>query len=113
MRVDGPGRTPDRVDPVLRARAAALIRHQLTRPLVRIRPRWLAPPALGRLREVRVPTLVAGTPPQLVAYYRALAGVGMRYFIVHCSREAETLRLLGEAVVPHVAAALPQAERSS
>ena len=72
----------------------------------------------GFPRRLRVPiglpslgpasaTLVADTPPQLVAYYRALVEAGMRYFIVHCSREAETLRLLGEAVVPHVTAVPP------
>jgi len=58
MWVDGPDGPPDRVDPVLRARTAELVRHQLTRPLVRVRPRWLEPPAISRLGEVRVPTLV-------------------------------------------------------
>jgi alkanesulfonate monooxygenase SsuD/methylene tetrahydromethanopterin reductase-like flavin-dependent oxidoreductase (luciferase family) len=46
--------------------------------------------------------IVAGTPPQLVAYYRALAGAGMRYFIVSVGSDPEALRLLGEAVMPHV-----------
>ena len=31
----------------------------------------------------------------------------MRYFIVHCSRETETLHLLGEEVIPHVTAGAP------
>jgi alkanesulfonate monooxygenase SsuD/methylene tetrahydromethanopterin reductase-like flavin-dependent oxidoreductase (luciferase family) len=57
--------------------------------------------------ETATGTLLAGTPPQLVAHYRALAAAGMRYFIVHCSREEETLRLLGEAVLPHVTAPPP------
>jgi alkanesulfonate monooxygenase SsuD/methylene tetrahydromethanopterin reductase-like flavin-dependent oxidoreductase (luciferase family) len=43
---------------------------------------------------------VAGTPPQLVAYYQALVAAGMRYFIV--SGDGETLRLLAEEVIPHL-----------
>ena len=46
---------------------------------------------------------VAGTPPQLVAYYRALVDAGMRYFIVGPDGDPETLRLLAEEVVPHLA----------
>ena len=44
--------------------------------------------------------VVAGTPAQLVAYYRALVAAGMRYFVVQCGQDAEALRLLGEEVAP-------------
>jgi alkanesulfonate monooxygenase SsuD/methylene tetrahydromethanopterin reductase-like flavin-dependent oxidoreductase (luciferase family) len=47
---------------------------------------------------------VAGTPPQFVAYYRALIDAGMRYFVVGPDGDPETARLLAEAVVPHLAA---------
>ena len=46
---------------------------------------------------------VAGTPPQLVAYYRRLVGAGMRYFIVSCLSDMETLRILAQEVMPQVA----------
>jgi alkanesulfonate monooxygenase SsuD/methylene tetrahydromethanopterin reductase-like flavin-dependent oxidoreductase (luciferase family) len=46
--------------------------------------------------------LVAGTPPQLVAYYRALVAAGMRYFIVQCGQDPAALRLLAEEVLPHL-----------
>ena len=42
-----------------------------------------------------------GTPEDAVAYYRALVGVGVRYFITSVA-DAETLRLLAEEVVPEV-----------
>lgn len=56
MWVDGPGRAPEQVDPAVRARVRALLRHWVTLP--RYEPRPLKPPALGRLAEIRVPTLV-------------------------------------------------------
>jgi len=68
-------------------------------------------PGLPRRLTVyyRIPSLehvanitVAGTPAQLVAYYQALAGAGMRYFIVNVGSDPEALRLLGEAVMPHL-----------
>jgi alkanesulfonate monooxygenase SsuD/methylene tetrahydromethanopterin reductase-like flavin-dependent oxidoreductase (luciferase family) len=46
---------------------------------------------------------VAGTPPQFVAYYRALIAAGLRYFVVCPSGDPETVRLVAEAVVPHLA----------
>jgi alkanesulfonate monooxygenase SsuD/methylene tetrahydromethanopterin reductase-like flavin-dependent oxidoreductase (luciferase family) len=47
--------------------------------------------------------IVAGTPPQLIAYYRALVEAGMRYFIAGCGSDAETIRLLAQEVMPKVA----------
>ena len=46
---------------------------------------------------------VAGTPPQFVAYYRALIDAGMRYFVVGPADDPAALRLLAEEVVPHLA----------
>jgi len=45
---------------------------------------------------------VAGTPRQLVAYYRALIAAGVRYFVVVPYGDSETVRLLAEAVAPHL-----------
>jgi alkanesulfonate monooxygenase SsuD/methylene tetrahydromethanopterin reductase-like flavin-dependent oxidoreductase (luciferase family) len=47
--------------------------------------------------------VTAGTPAQLASYYRALVGAGMRYFIVATGHDEQTMRLLAEEVVPHVA----------
>jgi pimeloyl-ACP methyl ester carboxylesterase len=58
MWVDGPRRDPAAVAPGVRARATTLVHDALARPPVRVRPGWLTPPAIGRLREVRTPTLV-------------------------------------------------------
>jgi hypothetical protein len=46
--------------------------------------------------------IVAGTPPQLIAYYRRLVAAGMRYFIVSCGSDMETLRILAQDVMPQV-----------
>ena len=46
---------------------------------------------------------VAGTPPQLVAYYQALIAAGMRYFVVSPSGDPEALRLMAEEVMPRLA----------
>ena len=43
--------------------------------------------------------MVAGTPAEAVVYYRALVEAGMQYFLVGI-RDEETLRLLGERVLP-------------
>jgi alkanesulfonate monooxygenase SsuD/methylene tetrahydromethanopterin reductase-like flavin-dependent oxidoreductase (luciferase family) len=48
---------------------------------------------------------VAGTPPQLVAYYRALIAAGLRYFVVSPSGDPETVRLMADAVVPQLVSA--------
>jgi len=58
MWVDGPDRPPAAVAPAVRTRAAELLQDVLARPAVPGRPRWLEPPAIGRLGEVRAPTLV-------------------------------------------------------
>ena len=56
--VDGPGRTPEAVDPTVRERVremnAAILAHESEQDS----PRWLEPPAMSRLREIRAPTLI-------------------------------------------------------
>jgi pimeloyl-ACP methyl ester carboxylesterase len=56
--VDGPYRTPEQVDPVVRERVRELVTHAL--PLTKLAPnlKGLEPPAIGRLSEVRAPTLI-------------------------------------------------------
>ena len=58
MWADGPFRTPEQIDPMVRAR----MREMATRafPLSRLAPnvQYLDPPAVGRLSEIHVPTLV-------------------------------------------------------
>ncbi len=44
-----------------------------------------------------------GTPPQLITSYRQLVEAGMRYFIVSCGSDLETLRILAQEVMPQVA----------
>jgi hypothetical protein len=47
------------------------------------------------------PSLVAGTPEEEIAYYRALVEAGMRYFIAGIApSDRETLELLGREVLP-------------
>ena len=46
--------------------------------------------------------LVAGTPLQVTAYYRSLVEAGIRYFIVQCRSDGETIRLLAEKVMRDV-----------
>jgi alkanesulfonate monooxygenase SsuD/methylene tetrahydromethanopterin reductase-like flavin-dependent oxidoreductase (luciferase family) len=46
--------------------------------------------------------VTAGTPAQMVAYYRDLIDAGMQYFIVGCGQDAEVLRVLAEEVIPHL-----------
>lgn len=48
--------------------------------------------------------VVAGTPDDAVAYYRALVKAGIQYFIVGTldAADEETIRLLAEQVIPHV-----------
>jgi alkanesulfonate monooxygenase SsuD/methylene tetrahydromethanopterin reductase-like flavin-dependent oxidoreductase (luciferase family) len=47
------------------------------------------------------PGLVAGTPREAIAQYRALIAAGVEYF-THGAYDAETLRLLAEQVIPEV-----------
>jgi pimeloyl-ACP methyl ester carboxylesterase len=56
--VDGPGRTPDQVDPIYRSKALKLIRHTVAIPLGEGLGDILRPPAAGRLGEVTAPTLL-------------------------------------------------------
>ena len=58
MWVDGPYRTPSQVDPAVRERVRQMVAHAF--PLSRLAPnaKGLEPPAIGRLAEVRAPTLV-------------------------------------------------------
>jgi 3-oxoadipate enol-lactonase len=58
MWADGPSRTPEQVDPVVRARIGEMVSHAF--PLSRLAPnvQYLDPPAVGRLSEIHVPTLV-------------------------------------------------------
>lgn len=57
-------------------------------------------------RERFAPSTMAGTPQDAVAYFRSLVQAGMRYFIIFIyPKDAETVRLLAEHVVPEVVAA--------
>jgi 3-oxoadipate enol-lactonase len=58
MWADGPSRTPEQIDPDVRARMRAMVTHAF--PLSRLAPKvkYLDPPAVGRLAEIHVPTLV-------------------------------------------------------
>ncbi len=66
--MDGPHRTPDAVDPVVRERMREMITHYYT-----IRdddPPPLEPPAIARLAEIGVPTLIVvggGEVPDILA----------------------------------------------
>jgi hypothetical protein len=63
-----------------------------------------AVPALTRERFA--PSTVAGTPREVVPYFRSLIEAGMRYFITFVyPKDVETVRLLAEQVVPEVMAA--------
>ncbi len=80
MWVDGPRRTPDAIDPAVRERMRAMMTHYYT-----IRgddPPPLEPPAVARLAEIRVPTLIVvadGDQPDIIAQadllHEGIAGV--------------------------------------
>jgi alkanesulfonate monooxygenase SsuD/methylene tetrahydromethanopterin reductase-like flavin-dependent oxidoreductase (luciferase family) len=56
-------------------------------------------------RERFAPSTVAGTPREVIPYFRTLIDVGMRYFISFVyPKDAETVRLLAEQVVPEIVA---------
>jgi pimeloyl-ACP methyl ester carboxylesterase len=68
MWVDGPERHPDQVDPGVRRRVGEMMAHYFTR--THGTPCLLEPPAIGRLAEIGVPTLVvaaAGDVPDIQA----------------------------------------------
>lgn len=57
-------------------------------------------------RERFAPSTMAGTPQQAIAYFRSLVEAGMRYFITFIyPKDADTVRILAEHVVPEVVAA--------
>lgn len=56
--VDGVGRTPQQVDPQVRQQALEMILHTYELPDDEGKKERLAPPATGRLAEIRVPTLI-------------------------------------------------------
>jgi alkanesulfonate monooxygenase SsuD/methylene tetrahydromethanopterin reductase-like flavin-dependent oxidoreductase (luciferase family) len=49
--------------------------------------------------------IIAGTPREMIAYCRGLVDAGARYIIVRCQNDAESLRLLGEQVMPELQSA--------
>ena len=54
-------------------------------------------------RERFAPSTVAGTPHDVVPYFRSLVEAGMRYFITFIyPKDTETMRLLAEQVIPEV-----------
>lgn len=55
---DGPGRSPEQVDPEFRKRALAVIRHTIAIPLGDGIGEIVRPPAVGRLSEIKAPTLL-------------------------------------------------------
>jgi alkanesulfonate monooxygenase SsuD/methylene tetrahydromethanopterin reductase-like flavin-dependent oxidoreductase (luciferase family) len=58
-------------------------------------------PALTRERFA--PSTVAGTPQEVVPYFRSLVEAGMQYFICFVyPKDVETARLLAEQVVPEI-----------
>ena len=58
MWTDGEGRTPEQVNPAARERIREMHRQLFTRPRMEEEARELEPPAVGRLAELRAPTLV-------------------------------------------------------
>lgn len=56
--VDGAGRTPEEVDPGVRTRVLAMNRHNIELENPRATPVGLTPPAVERLSEIAIPTLV-------------------------------------------------------
>ncbi len=58
MWVDGPGQPTDRVDTRIRERVRQMERESIAANSIEGKPQPLSPPAIGRLGEIRVPTLV-------------------------------------------------------
>jgi pimeloyl-ACP methyl ester carboxylesterase len=76
MWVDGPGRGPDESDPAVRAQVRAMEVENLTVNTDGYSSRRLDPPAVGRLHEINVPTLVIvgdGDQPDIVEAAHMLA----------------------------------------
>jgi len=55
---DGERRRPDQVDTAARERTRVMMTRLYSRPAVAADAQWLDPPAIGRLRDILVPTLV-------------------------------------------------------
>ena len=56
---DGPFRTPQQVNPQVRERIRAMTTHNIERgDDEEVRPQHIGPPAVGRLSEIHVPTLI-------------------------------------------------------
>jgi pimeloyl-ACP methyl ester carboxylesterase len=74
--VDGPARRPDQVDPAVRARVGEMQRQIFSKPPPTAGPQRLEPPAIVRLGEIAVPTLVVWgdrDQPDIVAIAERLA----------------------------------------
>ena len=56
--IDGPRRTPDQVDPAVRERVRAMNTRNYERASPEGEPQWPEPPAVSRLAEIEIPTLV-------------------------------------------------------
>jgi alkanesulfonate monooxygenase SsuD/methylene tetrahydromethanopterin reductase-like flavin-dependent oxidoreductase (luciferase family) len=68
------------------------------------RAKFAAPPQV--VQDIVRPSLVAGSPREVAAYYRALVEAGPRYLIpTLLDNDVETLRLLAHEVRPAVRAA--------
>ena len=85
----------------------SLLRSHITYPLIlgetraRVQARIDAIPSATK--AFIQPSLVAGTPADAIAYYRALAEAGIKYFIpTVLGLDGETLELLADRVVPAV-----------
>jgi alkanesulfonate monooxygenase SsuD/methylene tetrahydromethanopterin reductase-like flavin-dependent oxidoreductase (luciferase family) len=59
-------------------------------------------------RDLMGPSLVGGTPQELVAYYQAFVDAGLQYFVA-MNPSLETMRLLAERVIPELVPAEPPA----
>jgi alkanesulfonate monooxygenase SsuD/methylene tetrahydromethanopterin reductase-like flavin-dependent oxidoreductase (luciferase family) len=59
-------------------------------------------------KDLMGPSLVGGTPRELVAYYQEFVDAGLQYFVA-MSPSLETMRLLAERVIPELVPAEPPA----
>jgi alkanesulfonate monooxygenase SsuD/methylene tetrahydromethanopterin reductase-like flavin-dependent oxidoreductase (luciferase family) len=59
-------------------------------------------------RDLMGPSLVGGTPRELIAYYQAFVDAGLQYFVA-MSPSIRTMRLLAERVIPELVPAGPPA----
>jgi hypothetical protein len=84
---------------------AAILRTQVAVPVVLAETRAALATKLAaippHIRDGYRSSLVAGTPDDLVAYYRPLIGAGLNYFMAGIyGDDRETVRLLAREVVP-------------